>query len=82
MFKVGDKVKCINIFDNCVVNLSYNKTYTIEEVHKSTTLSNGLVKLKEFEAQLKTSRFIIDEDYYRRIKIEKLKERINHGVVR
>jgi hypothetical protein len=82
MFKVGDKVKCINVFDNCPVNLTTDKTYIIKNYYPSMGLTSELIELEGFGHRLKASRFIIDEDYYRRIKILKIKERINNGIVR
>ena len=72
MFEVGQKVVCISDNPYIIFKLQAGKIYEI----KSKAPSNDLVELKEHPFNAINSNKFLSIPDYRRLKIQKIKERI------
>jgi hypothetical protein len=74
MFKEGDVVKLKKEKSFGSIFIKYGKSYIVEDV---SSFNNKFISLYNIEYFFSADDFIIDEIFYRKEKILKIKERIN-----
>jgi len=80
-FKIGDKVKIIN---NEHSDLLIDKTYTIKNIEDNTIdlgeifYTNAYYMNGRYEYEIHSSFLELDKDYYRKLKLEKINNRIKN----
>ena len=74
MFKEGDVVKLKEEKSFGSIFIKYGKSYIVEDV---TTFNNKFISLYNIDYLFNSDDFILDDVFYRKEKILKIKERIN-----